>query len=54
MHLIGDAQHKLKLVNLYRSQFTQPPSSIRRFSPKLFFPSPAHEAIWTGEAAVTD
>ena len=54
MHLIEDTQHKLKLVNLYRSQFTQPPSSIRRFTPKLFFPSPAHEAIWTGEAAVTD
>jgi LmbE family N-acetylglucosaminyl deacetylase len=50
MHLIGDVQHKLALINLYRSQFVQPPASMERFTPRLFFPSPAHEAIWTEEA----
>jgi hypothetical protein len=43
MHLVGDAQHKLKLINLYRTQFAHLPTSIRRFTPQLFLPSPADE-----------
>ncbi|PWT84835.1 MAG: hypothetical protein C5B58_04070 [Acidobacteria bacterium] len=47
MHLIGDTQQKLKLINLYQTQFAQLSTSISQFTPQLFFPSPAHEAIWT-------
>jgi hypothetical protein len=47
MRLIGDARYKLDLVNLYGSQFVQPHTSVKRFTPALHFSAPAHEGIWT-------
>ena len=48
--LCGRAVKKLSLIQLYRSQFLEPPVSLAEFLPATRFSSSPHEAIWTEEA----
>jgi len=38
---------KLKQINIYRSQHSEPVTELGRFSPAALWPRGAHEAIWT-------
>jgi hypothetical protein len=42
---------KLELIQLYASQFVDPPYSIERFTPATEAPAAPHEAIWSEEPA---
>jgi LmbE family N-acetylglucosaminyl deacetylase len=43
------ASTKLKLINIYRSQFLRRPRSLSKFVPSTPLPSEPHEAIWSEE-----
>ncbi len=49
---LGDtAGAKLDLIRLYKSQFENPPRSLKKFTPAADTPEGPHEALWSAEPA---
>jgi LmbE family N-acetylglucosaminyl deacetylase len=46
VHRVPDREAKLRLINLYQSQHSEPVRSLRRFSPAALWPLGAYEAWW--------